>query len=73
MSVLAYLGVMLLMMIPIVGFVMVIIWAFSGNVNKNLKNWSIAMLILMIVGLVIGILFGGAVALIISSMMDAMV
>ncbi|AGC69421.1 hypothetical protein Cst_c24610 [Thermoclostridium stercorarium subsp. stercorarium DSM 8532] len=35
-------GTMLLMLIPGVNLILLFIWAFSGKVNKNKKNWAIA-------------------------------
>jgi len=39
---------LLLLCIPIVNFILTLVWAFSGNVNKNKKNFAIACLIMMI-------------------------
>ena len=48
--------------IPVVGFVLIIYWSFSDDVNINKKNFSKAILLLMVIffGLIIAftILFG---------------
>ena len=56
-----YLLMMLLQIIPIVGLVMLFVWAF-GDENINRKNYARAMLIWLLIsigiGIVIGIIFG---------------
>ncbi len=44
----------LIMLIPIVNFVMIIVWAFKKNVNKSKKTYCQAALIF---GLIVGILY----------------
>ena len=53
---------MLIMCVPIVNIVMLIVWAASSTENPNRKNWAIAQLIFMAVGVVIYILFIGLFA-----------
>lgn len=48
--------------LPIIGFIMVLVWAFSeGNIHR--KNWAQGTLILMVIALAIALaflfLFGG--------------
>ena len=50
----AYIGIMLLYSLPIVGIIACIIVTFAAK-NQNLRNFSKAMLILLIVGIVISI------------------
>lgn len=33
--------------IPVVGLIMLFVWAFGGNVNKNKENWAKGMLLMM--------------------------
>ncbi len=47
--------------IPIVGIIMLFVWAFSGGNNVSKANWAKAALIWMLVGLVLGVLFWGAI------------
>ncbi len=60
-SVLAWLGISLLPIIPVLGplaqLVLYFIWAFGGTQKRSLRNYSIAMLILAAVGIVFTILF----------------
>lgn len=52
---------MLIMMIPIANIVMLIIWAASSTENPNRKNWAIAQLIFMAIGILIWIALAGAI------------
>ena len=45
-----FIGMLIIMAIPLVGFIMMLVWAFGSNVNKNKKNYAIATLIVGIVG-----------------------
>lgn len=49
--------VCLLMAIPIVNFIMLLVWAFGGGANPNKANFAKASLIWMLIGLVVMILF----------------
>lgn len=43
--------------IPVIGFIMLIIWAFaSDNINRNKKNWARGFLIVQVIGIVLVIL-----------------
>jgi predicted nucleic acid-binding Zn ribbon protein len=57
---------MIVFAIPLVGFIMMLVWAFSSDVNKNRKNYSRAALILWVIGVVISIVLlivaGAAIA-----------
>lgn len=65
-SVKEWLVTLLLMAIPIVGIVMLFIYAFGSNENPNRQNWAKAQLIMMaiVIGLVIFalVLFGSIFA-----------
>lgn len=52
---------MLIMIIPIVNIVMLIVWAASSNDNPNRKNWAIAQLIFVAIGILIWIALAGAI------------
>lgn len=43
--------------IPIIGFIMLFIWAFGDNTNVNKANWAKANLIIYAIGAVIGLIF----------------
>jgi hypothetical protein len=46
----------ILMGIPLVGFIMLIVWAFGSDAPQSKKNWARANLILMVIGFVIMII-----------------
>jgi hypothetical protein len=46
---------MIIMVIPIVNIIMLIVWAAGTNDNPNRKNWAIAQLIFMAIGIVLWI------------------
>jgi len=55
-----YLVMMLVGAIPVVGLIMMLVWAFSGSANTNRKNYARAVLIMMLVVLVLSIIFGAS-------------
>jgi len=50
-----WLGTLILTSIPIVGFILLLVWAFGSKANKNKKNFAIALLIFGVIATVIGI------------------
>ncbi len=54
--------------IPIVGFVMLFVWAFGEGTNKSKKTWAQAYLILIAVGIILAIIFFTVFMSFISSM-----
>lgn len=55
----------LLLLIPIANIVLMFVWAFGKDVNSSKKTYFQAMLIMSAVGIVISILFAGAISSII--------
>ncbi|GHV19248.1 hypothetical protein FACS189425_09670 [Clostridia bacterium] len=51
----------LLLCIPIVGFVMLFVWAFGNTADKSKQNWARASLVWMVIGAVATILAWGAI------------
>lgn len=51
-----YLGYALLFAIPIVGLVLMFVWGFGENTNKNLKNYARYYLICVVIGIVVAII-----------------
>lgn len=43
--------------IPIVGFVMLFVWAFGSDTNENKANWAKATLIIYAISVVLAIIF----------------
>lgn len=50
---------MIVLAIPIVGFVMLFVWGFSSSANPNKSNFCKAALIFYLIGIVLFFLFGG--------------
>ncbi len=50
-----YFWMMLVLAIPLVGFICTLVWAFGSNVNVNRRNFCRATLIWMLVGIVLTI------------------
>lgn len=48
---------MLITAIPVVGIVMLFVWAFGSGTNQNKANWAKASLLWMLIGGVIAVLF----------------
>lgn len=55
-----YIGMIILSGLPIVGFILLLIWAFSSDQNTNKKNYARAVLILAVIGIALSIIFGAA-------------
>jgi hypothetical protein len=50
-----YIGIFLIMGVPILGIVMVFVWAFGSSFNRNTKNYARAILITFLIMLVLTI------------------
>lgn len=46
-----------LSLIPLVGFILLLVWAFSSGENIHRKNWAKGRLIIMVIGYVFVFLF----------------
>jgi hypothetical protein len=53
---------LLISFIPIVGFVMLFVWAFGSGENPNKANWAKATLIWYAIGMVLVFLLWGTIA-----------
>ncbi|HHU03533.1 MAG: zinc-ribbon domain-containing protein [Saccharofermentanales bacterium] len=51
-----YIGMFLLMLIPLVNLILLLVWAFNSSGNINRRNFARAALIMMLIGLVISII-----------------
>jgi len=58
--------------IPIVGFVMLFVWAFGDGTNKSKKTWAQAYLILIAVSIVLAIIFFSLFISVLSSLFGNM-
>ncbi len=52
-----WVGSMVLSSIPVVGFIMMLVWAFGSNAKPSKRNFFRAYLILWVVGLVLSVIF----------------
>ena len=53
---------MLLSCIPLVGFIMLFVWAFSSSTPPSKANWAKATLVFFLVAIVLSVLFAGSIA-----------
>ncbi len=58
----------LLLCIPLVGLIMLFVWAFGENTEPSKRNWARAQLIWMLIGIICSIVFGAALAGVIASL-----
>jgi|TARA_B100000767_G_C19681445_1_gene499749 hypothetical protein len=47
--------------IPLIGFILLFVWAFSSDTNLSKKNWAKALLIFYVILIVIWIFVGTAI------------
>jgi uncharacterized membrane protein YqjE len=63
MSVTDWVITVIIQAIPLVGLIMLFVWAFSGNDNPNRQNYAKAVLlvlaVILVLGFVISLLFSG--------------
>ena len=57
--------------IPIVGLIMLFVWAFGGGTPTSKKNWAIATLIWFAIGIVLAIIFFIVFGTILASMFSS--
>lgn len=57
-SVWGFMWTFLLGSIPLIGFVVLLVWAFSDSVNFNRRNYARAMLLLMLMALALAVIVG---------------
>jgi hypothetical protein len=48
---------MIIVSLPIVGFIMLLVWAFSDDTNIHKKNWAKGMLIFYLLSIAIAFIF----------------
>ncbi len=53
---------MVIMIIPLVNFIMLFVWAFSSSTPVSKANWAKASLVFMLIGFVLLLLFWGSIA-----------
>ncbi len=72
MSVGSYVGTILLSMIPIVGFILLLIWSFGNDANLNKRNFARAWLIVQIIITVISAVLSTAISAMIIALIEQM-
>ena len=58
--------------LPLIGLIMLFVWAFGDGANPSKKNWAIATLIWFAIGIVLAILFFIIFGAIFASMFSGM-
>ena len=66
-----YIGISLLMCIPIVGIIIAIVWAVGGCRKINKRNFARAMLIMMVIGLIFSLIIGFALKALFNTALEA--
>jgi hypothetical protein len=51
-----FIGLMIVPCIPLLGFIMVLVWSFGSSFNRNTKNFARALLVLWIIGIILTII-----------------
>ena len=67
-----YIGMLLLMCVPILNIILLFVWSFGSSANLNKKNFARASLILGAIGLILSIVFGAALSSIIGELLGGM-
>ena len=71
-----YIGIMLLMMLPLINFILLLVWACGGCRKVNKTNFARAMLVVMLAGMVLSgiafLIFGSISGSLFGDVMDAM-
>lgn len=62
MSVWDWLLTLILASIPVVGFILLIMWSFSGSESRSKSNWAKATLIIQFAGVILMVLFWTSMA-----------
>lgn len=67
-SILNWIGTLIVCCIPIVNIIMLIVWAVSHK-NPTKKNWAIAQIVIMVIMIVLFILVGASIVAAFKSLM----
>ncbi|MDD2534337.1 MAG: hypothetical protein PHC86_06530 [Eubacteriales bacterium] len=58
--------------IPVVGFILLLVWAFGSNSNENKKNYARATLLLSLIGIVLAGIFSSMLVGLMGAIYSAM-
>lgn len=67
-----YILMIIISAIPIVGFIVLIVWSFDSTVNKNKSNYAKAVLILKIIGFILLVLFMSTMASMLGTLFNSL-
>jgi Na+/phosphate symporter len=60
----------IIQIIPLVGFIMLFVWAFGDGTHPSKKTWAQASLIMIVAGIILMILFFGIIVSIFGSLLS---
>jgi len=58
--------------VPIVGFIMLFVWAFGGGAHPSKKSWAQATLIMFLIGIILAIIFFSVIMTMLGSFFSGM-
>ena len=50
-----FIGMFILTVIPIIGFIMILVWSFAGSFNRNTRNYARAVFILGLISFILSV------------------
>lgn len=65
-----YIGMFLLLCIPLLNIVLLFVWSFGSSVDLNKRNFARAALIMVAIGVIVGAIAGGLIAEALSDLMS---
>ena len=66
-----WLVTLIIQMIPLVGLIMLFVWAFGDGTHPSKKTWAQASLIMMLIGIVLAIIFIGVIISMFGSLINS--
>jgi len=73
MSVGDWIGTFILMAIPIINVILVLVWALSSTVNRNRRNYAIAIILIWVVFAIILIAFSSAIMVFLQDILNELI
>jgi hypothetical protein len=67
-----YIGMFLLMCVPLLNIILLFVWGFGSMINPNRKNFARAALIIILISMIIMIIGGGALMSIMETIIDSL-
>lgn len=66
-----WLVTLIIQMIPLVGLIMLFVWAFGDGTHPSKKTWAQASLIMTLIGIVLAIIFIGVIISMFGSLINS--